>query len=459
VFQAVKISVAKNNAKVTTRSAHVVASRDALVRVYVSPQTGFSSKALTGELRVSYGTTEQIFKDTKTIARASTDGVLDSTFNFEVPGAALGASVTYAVAVTDPALGGQRGTETSTARYPADGSLESLDARSTGKQLKVELVPVQYNADRSGRLPDTSAAAVGMYKQGFYRMYPVADVEITVRAPYPTSTTISANGNGFSSILQELVRLRAQDGAAADVYYMGVFAPQSSFGQYCQGGCVTGLSGELTDPNDSSGRASVGIGFGDDQSVTTAVHEVGHAHGRAHSPCGGASAPDPAFPYQSGGIGVWGYDLVAKQLIDPSQGRDVMGYCTPVWISDYVYDKLFARVASVNGTATMSRANTEPRTYRMVSIEPDGSLQWGETLVLQDPPRNEPRTVRWLAADGSTIASATGFYYGYEDLGGGYMLVPEAGYVFDRLQLSGLPSGVRTELSSPHDSGGARSPR
>lgn len=447
VFQGVKVSVEKNNAKVTTRAAQVVSSRDALVRVYVTPGTGFASKSLTGELRISNNGTEQVFKDTKSISRASTDDTLTTTFNFEVPGSAISVGAKYAVAVTDPSLGGQRGTEVSTARYPGDGSLEALDAKSTGKQLRVQLVPVQYNADGSGRLPDTSPATLDLYKKGFFKMYPVADVEITVHAPWPTSQTISANGSGFSQVLQSMVSLRSQDRAPADVYYMGIFAPRASFSQYCSGGCVTGLSGMISNPNDSAGRASVGIGFGGEDSVLTAVHEVGHAHGRQHSPCGGAAGPDPGFPYQGGGIGVWGYDLVAKKLINPSQGKDMMGYCQPEWISDYTYNKLFLRVASVNGNPTAMRVTSEPRSYRMVSIEPDGSLRWGESILLEHPPMNEPRTVRWLAADGSTIDSATGYFYGYEDLPGGFMIVPEQPRAFERLQVFGLPASVKSELA------------
>src|SRR5262245_43045777 len=84
VFQGVKVSVEKNAAKVSTRTAPVVASREALVRLYVTPGAGFAGKSLTGELRISNRGTEQVFKDTKTISKASTDDALTSTFNFEV---------------------------------------------------------------------------------------------------------------------------------------------------------------------------------------------------------------------------------------------------------------------------------------------------------------------------------------------------------------------------------------
>lgn len=440
VFQAVKISVAKAGAKVTQRSAQVVAGRDALIRAYVTPDQGAGSKPLTAELRISSNGTEQVFKDTKTISAASTDAALTSTFNFEVPGTALVTGATYSVAITDPSLPGTRGGETSAARYPADGGLEALEVKSTGKQLRVQLVPLRYDADGSGRLPDTSPAQIERYRQGFMKNYPVAAVEITVHAPVAWSSSISANGSGFSSALQSLVSLRQRDGAAPDLYYMGIFAPAASFAQYCSGGCVTGLSGLISDPRDSAGRASVGVGFTGDQSVSTAVHEVGHAHGRSHSPCGGASDADPRFPYANGSIGSWGYDIVAKKLLAPAQYKDFMGYCQPEWVSDYTYNALFKRVQSVNGVPTVSLKVGEPQTYRIVSIEPDGRLAWGDTVSMREPPRNEPRTVKYVGADGATLETVTGFYYPYDDLEGGYMLVPEATKTFDRMQIVGLPS-------------------
>jgi hypothetical protein len=448
VFQAVKVSVAKAGAKVTTRAAQVVAGRDALVRVYVTPDGNAAGKALTAELKVSGAGGEQLYKDAKSLTRASTDDALASTFNFEVPGAVLGVGAQYSVAVTDPSLPGVRGTESSTARYPADGSLEAFDAKSTGKQLKVQLVPFQYNADGSGRLADTSPAQVERYRQGFFKMYPVAAVDVTVHAPVAWSTAISAGGSGFSSALQAMVRLRQQDGAPADLYYMGIFSPAPSLSQYCQGGCVMGLSGLISDPRDSAGRASVGVGFAGDQSVATAVHEVGHAHGRSHAPCGGAAGADRSFPYAGGGIGSWGYDLVSKQLLPPTRFKDFMGYCSPEWISDYNYNAIFRRVQAVNGVPTTALRFTEPRDFRIVSVEPDGRLVWGDAVTLRESPVNEPRTVRYVAADGA-IETATGFYYPYDDMDGGYMLVPASARPFMKMEVLGLPARFAAELAAP----------
>ena len=56
--------------------------------------------------------------------------------------------------------------------------LAALDEQRT--VLRVVLVPVRYDYDRSARVPDTSATAVAAYKERMKTLYPIADAEITV---------------------------------------------------------------------------------------------------------------------------------------------------------------------------------------------------------------------------------------------------------------------------------------
>jgi hypothetical protein len=420
VFQAVKVDVMKAGTQVTTRVAPVVANRTAFVRVYVAPGSGGSAHAITAELRLSG--TATVFKSTLTPGGASTDDVLGSTFNFDVPDTSLPKGVTYSVALTDPAKtsGVTSGTA---ARYPQSGE-EDILAKSSGDQLKVVIVPVQYNADGSGRVPPTDAAMVEKYRKAMYAYYPAAKVDVSVHAPYAWSQAISSSGTGFSTILQAIVKLRASDGVPSDVYYFGAFTPASSFSAYCNPSCVAGLSGVGTSPSDSGVRASVGIGFSDSDSGTTMAHEVGHAHGVQHAPCGGAASPDPNFPYSGGFDGSWGYDPSTKKLVSPTVGHDLMGYCSNVWISDYNYNKFFTRMAYVNNAPAMANAFASPRPYRFVSVGADGSASWGDALTLAQQPFGEAHQVEFQTAAGQT-STVTGAYYAYDHLPGGYMLVPE----------------------------------
>lgn len=434
-FQGVKVSVAKSGTKVSSRVADVIAGREALVRVYVTPKSGWSGAAVKGELKLVSSAGSNTYSATLTPSTSSTDATLASTLNFSVPTGVLAPDTKYSVTLF--AASGASSGDTSGARYPAGGATESLDAKSTGEVLKIKIVPVQYNADGSGRLPDISGAQIERYRQAFYAMYPAKRVEVTVRAPYAWSSPVSPTGSGFSTLLQAMVKLRAADGAPKDVYYYGAFMATSSFTSYCSGGCVTGLCGLLTYPSDATGRACVGVGFPGTDSAQTAAHEVGHAHGRAHAPCG-TSDYDTSFPYSGGVIGAWGYDLVSKKLYSPSTTKDFMSYCSPSWISDYNYKAIATRMTTVNGAADMIFPVDAPRHYRFVEVGADGKLTWGDRVELNEPPIAEPTTVKYVDASGNVLETATGAYYPYDDLPGGYMLVPEGPTTAVSVAVNGL---------------------
>jgi hypothetical protein len=425
VFQGVKIDVMKGGAGVSVRNAPVVAKRNGLVRVYVAaPSASYSPHEVTAELRLTMGEeTLAVLKDTKTLSAASTDATLASTFNFDVPGENLPMGVSYSVALTDPALktGASEGTD---ARFPKTGS-QALGVKSSGDQLKVVVVPVKYNADSSGRTPAIDDAQIEVYRKTMFAMYPAAKVDVTVHAPMPWSGKISASGSGFSQVLNAVLALRQKDKAPDDVYYFGAFAPTASINTYCGGGCVLGLSGVGDAPEDASVRASVGVGFAGAEAAITMAHELGHAHGRLHSPCGGAADAEPSFPYSGGGIGVWGYDLNKKALVNPSKGKDLMGYCQPEWVSDYTYKAFFERMAFVNNAQSRLVGFDPPRSYRFADVGADGVIHWGTPIEMQRPPMGESHAALYLAADGTTVATETAHFYAYDHLPGGFLLVPE----------------------------------
>jgi hypothetical protein len=428
VYQAVKVDIVKDAKRVAKRNAGLAAGRDALVRVFVKPGDGFEAKELRAELRVFAEGQDKpaYFKDAKTLTKASTDADLASTFNFEVPGDKLTQGATYSVVLIDERAPKTKATDLGS-QYPLDGTAESLELTSTGK-LKVQFVPVKYNYDQSGRLPDTTQAQLDRYKEVLYVLYPASEVELTLHAPYAWSQRIAPNGGGWSSLLQSIMRLRDSENAADDMYYYATFAPTASLGSFCQGGCVMGLSTVAETPNDSWARASIGVGFAGFETAFTMAHEVGHAHGREHSPCGGAASPDPYYPYSNAGLGSWGYDIVSKELIAPTKATDIMGYCNPQWISDYTYNKFFERMRSLAAStrqSTMGALPNAPQAYRLVDVAEDGTLTWGDSVPVRTRLGGELRTARFLTEAGQQLGTADARYYKYDHLPGGFLLVPD----------------------------------
>ena len=81
------------------------------------------------------------------------------------------------------------------ASYPEAGE-EPLRAKASGP-LKVKLVPVKWDTDGSGRLPSTDAGTLAYYRDYLYAMYPVTDVQISVRDPFPWAAPVVADGDGW----------------------------------------------------------------------------------------------------------------------------------------------------------------------------------------------------------------------------------------------------------------------
>lgn len=89
-----------------------------------------------------------------------------------------------------------------------------------------------------------------------------------------------------------------------------------------------------------SGCAFNGVSIGRNGDQIAMAHEIGHAAGRAHAPCGGVTGDGgyPAYePYDAentpnASLGEYGLDINDGTIHLPSE-KDYMSYCFPPWIS------------------------------------------------------------------------------------------------------------------------------
>ena len=250
----------------------------------------------------------------------------------------------------------------------------------------------------------------------------MTSVQLTVRPTVAYSGTVQPSGSGWSSMLNALADLRANDGAAADEYYYGIVQPASSHNAYCGGqACVAGLG--FTAPLSATyNRAAVGLGYTGGNYVAIAQHEMGHLHGRGHAPCGGTNGSDTSFPYPSGVTGTWGYDLLAGVLLGPNTNFDVMGYCKPRWISDYNFTNLFERIQDVASADIRVPETMQGLTWDRVFVAPDGTVSAAEPIDLDAPPTGEPVDV--VVSTRAGEVSVTGQMLTYDHVDGGLLFVP-----------------------------------
>lgn len=200
-------------------------------------------------------------------------------------------------------------------RFPATGTL-ALDVRAVPK-LWVRLVPILQT--RQGTTGNATAVNKETWVRDLVAMFPVAEYDVDVRAPYSTSTTANT-ARSWEQMIGEIYALRVADGN--DRYYYGVLTHPGGVG-------IAGI-GFIGYPT-AVGYDLLPAGAG------TLAHELGHNMGREHAPCGNPGGPDPNYPYAGGGIGVHGYDLLRGTPKSPQVEKDLMSYCDPEWISDYTY--------------------------------------------------------------------------------------------------------------------------
>ncbi len=198
-------------------------------------------------------------------------------------------------------------------------------------QWKITLFPIHTTDGRTGTVENSSRTKTDLVDPA-KRLYPVPDnVDVVVGATFNSSTSgssplLQSDGTNWDKVLSELLAKRTADGVK-DRNYFGFVNVSYSSG-------VAGL-GYIGAP------AAIGWDYNGAEWVL--AHEEGHNFGRHHSPCGGASSPDTAYPYPGGLIGVPGWDVFAASgNVKPTTDSDIMGYCSNQWISDYVYKSVLS---------------------------------------------------------------------------------------------------------------------
>lgn len=385
VYQGVRRSIMRGGA-LAPSDVPLVAGRPAVVRAFYAINRDYDRGEVTARLTWGDGEAMEV---TRRLAIGSIEGDLATTFVFQIPAermvaGPLDVKVELVQKRQVPAAEADVAEPASPARWSSTGELE---IGGDGEPLKVVLVPFQYDADGSSRLPDTSATNVESYRSTLQKLYPVSDVDITVREAVPWSGSVDPAGDGWGELLDATYDLRRRDAPADDVYYYGIFNPADDFYGYCRQGCVLGLT-YLNDRPSSTGsvdlQMAIGVGY-PQAGPDTAAHEIGHSMGRAHAPCGGPQGVDPAFPYAGGTIGVHGIEPDTLVMHSPAE-TDMMGYCEHTWVSDYTWTALFDRM---QGTGLFSRsAPVEPVQAMRIRVDGDGNVTARGTT--QFDPRSAP---------------------------------------------------------------------
>jgi hypothetical protein len=365
----------------------LIAGRDAFLRVFVRAS---ENNTATPEVRVRLYNGGALIQ-TFTIAAPGGSvplrreaGTLSASWNVTVPGSLIGPGLAF-LADVDPANAIAEASETDNS-FPAGGT-RPVSVRSA-PPLSITLIPVRQSANQLEG--DVTAGNLDQYLDLTQRIYPLPGYDADTHAVYLTTTTDplqSDDANGaWDQVLSEVAALWVAEGS--DRHYYGVVRT----------GYTSGLVGRgfLGLP--------VAIGYdevGDRGRIT--AHELGHTWDRYHSPCGNPALQDPQFPYSSGNIGRFGFD-VRDGILRPPETPDIMGYCGDPWISDYTYRGIMDFRGTAPEVASAGRERPSLLVWgRIVNgravLEP--AFQVVTRPVL--PSRPGPYSIEGTASDGSRV--------------------------------------------------------
>lgn len=327
----------------------LVAGLDGLLRVFPrGNRTGLPATSVRVEL--FQGTTPvqttTLAPPVGTMPTAMDESDLGASWNLTIPGSLIQPNLGMRITV-DPDDAFVEGDESDNT-VPADGGILALDVRETPR-FEVTFVPVRQSANNT--VGSVSAGTMDSFLADARRLMPYATDDAQLHAEFTTDQPVlSSDGTGWSAVLSEVAALRSAEGSSRAYY--GVVPTTYSSG-------VAGI-GYIGWP--------IALGWDRGGKASVATHEWGHNFGRRHSPGCGAGSPDGSYPHAGGRIGAWGWDAPTTSLRSPSTYFDLMTYCGPEWISDYVYEKVLAFRGPAPDAGTPAAAP---------SAAVDGLLIWG----------------------------------------------------------------------------------
>lgn len=302
---------------------------------------------------------------------------------------------------------------------PVDGSTALVGVESRPAVLKIVLVPINYD-DGEGCATTTnfSDALLGYLHDRIYAMSPVQEVQMTVRAPVSYSQKVT----DLFELLDVMVELRAGDGAASDLHYVGLI-------DVCEAAIGSGFSYIPPEPLPEYEFLRVSVvkwaPSRIEWTAETFVHELGHAQGRNHVLCSGTEDNvDLDYPHPHGQVDAWGVDLFTRALISPASSRDVMTYCHPYWMSSYGWTKSYRTLRELSSWDQAGDAADNAGTLLIASVRPGRGDRWF-TIPGRLPKagRRAGHAVEFWSGD-TLVRSEPADHFAAADGDGAYVVVP-----------------------------------
>jgi hypothetical protein len=356
----------------TERSAPLIAGRPALVRAHFKLSSSFAPHELSAVLSLSRADNVEERRVSMLVTKSSETDDLASTFDFLLSSDDVTADLALSVELQERAPN-QLGNAFAV-RFPKQGRA-ALGAKSGAMELYVVIVP----ALTQGGSPVSSPERRARIEKHLFDLYPVQKVSVAWREPaapedatdrltsYELLRDMCQREHAAPNVLYHLIIRREDSGFG----FRGISLGENSATLACSAVGITvveNAAGEDVAYVDGTETPNGG-------NPNTIAHELSHNHGRRHVLCGDVANPDLEFPYEDGFLGAQGYSLSENALKPTNQFKELMGYCSPRWVSDWTWSHLEERVRVMTGYGA---AKIESGSARLLSglVTADGQARW-----------------------------------------------------------------------------------
>jgi hypothetical protein len=356
-FGAFEVTQATQN---LNNTVSLVAGKSTVVRVYaqsnINEGLGGVYVSVSGTRNGVPLTGSPLLQGPKSVSPSWSRGNLNSSFNFPLPANWLSGTVTLQIRL-DP--------NNAINELNEDNNLITYVANFTNvPALDVKVVPIEYTDP--GTNLTYPAASSNYLAPGLIKMYPITSATVTRRATISWSQNLS-NQTSWLNLLNQIATLKQTDGSPPWQIYYGLVPLLDNNGWTWFRSGIAGIG--YVGYRASAGLADFSPYLNGSE---IANHEFGHNLGQDHAPCNVSG--DNNFPYPGGLIGQYGLRIDGMQIYDPTIYADIMGYCDPVWISDYTYQALFNNQIATGAASQASQSTVESLLVRAALLE-DGTVQ------------------------------------------------------------------------------------
>lgn len=321
------------------RNAKIPAGRPALVRVHVEVDAEWTPRDVTARLYLGDGSGNEGERElVRAIAGDSQPADPSTTFDFLLESSEVGPGLELAVELVDEH--GPDGGDP--ARVPENGRAV-VGVAADPVRVRVMLVPIAYDSGGCvsvGHPDEDYAARIG---EALFQTFPVQEIVLFER-PDPVAWSSPLGGN-WGGLLQKLIELRASDGVADDVIYLGVV-------DLCdETPPVTAVAAGIPAPVPEDAAKRVGISAlyptpDGNGGIADILFSVAVLSGRPTVACAMGQGIDDGYPYSDGTIGGWGFGVLDGELRAPDEHLDLVAGCLARdrWVSDYTFTGLYERI-------------------------------------------------------------------------------------------------------------------